>query len=69
MKQIKYYTYLGENGTITSPIFLPGIYSVCKVHLEADEGMVLTNGIKTVKAIVVPESELKTWKEVLAENQ
>lgn len=66
MTQTKYYTYLGENGSITSPVFLPNIYSICKVQLEADEGFILTNGKRKVKAILVPEREVKDWTEIKA---
>lgn len=66
MVQTKYYTYLGENGSITSPVFLPNIYSICKIQLEADEGYVLTNGEKTTKAILVPEREVGNWTEIKA---
>lgn len=64
MTQTKFFTYLGENGTITSPIFLPGIYSICKIQIVADEGYLLTDGKKNVKATVVPESELNNWREI-----
>lgn len=66
MIQTKYYIYLGENGSITSPVFLPNIYSICKVQLEADEGFMLTNGEKIVKAIIVPEKEVGQWQEIKA---
>lgn len=66
MTKTKYYTYLGENGSITSPVFLPNIYSICKVQLEADEGFMLTNGKKTVKAVLVPEREVNDWTEIQA---
>ena len=64
MIQTKYFTYLGENGSITSPVFLPGIYSICNVQLEAEEGFVLTNGTKTTKAITIPEREVENWHEI-----
>lgn len=64
MVQEKIYTYLGVNGTITSPIYLEGIYSICKVQLIADNGKILTNGKKEVSAILVPESEVKDWSEI-----
>jgi hypothetical protein len=38
------YTYLGTNGTITSPVFLEGIYSVKKIRLMAAEDKWLTDG-------------------------
>ena len=54
------YTYLGTNGTITSPVHLEGIYSTKKYRLVAGLNKVLTKdgGITTVKSIVVPEDEL-----------
>ena len=64
MTQQKIYTYLGVNGTITSPVYLEGIYSVCKIQLIADEGKVLSNGEKMVQSILVPESEVKNWTEI-----
>lgn len=64
MIQTKYFTYLGENGSITSPIYLPNIYSICKVQIEADEGFMLTDGKKIVKATIIPESELNNWREI-----
>ena len=36
MKKTLCYTYLGENGTLTSPIHLLGIYSIKKYELIAD---------------------------------
>ena len=41
IKQVTY-TYLGTNGTLTTPIHLEGIYSVKKIVLTADEGKKLT---------------------------
>ncbi len=59
------YTYLGTNGTITSPIHLEGIYYVKKYHLEAEANKMLTkDGVKLVKTITVPEEEVDQWKEV-----
>ena len=66
MKKTAFYTYLGTNGTITSPIHLEGIYYVLKYRLEADENKVLTNddGKTLVKIITVPADEVDEWKEV-----
>ena len=36
------YTYLGTNGTITSPVHLEDIYYIRKVRLTADAGKQLT---------------------------
>ncbi len=66
MKKTAFYTYLGTNGTITSPIHLEGIYFVLNYRLEADENKMLTkdNGITCVKMVTVPEDEVDEWKEV-----
>lgn len=66
MKKTAFYTYLGTNGIITSPIHLEGIYYVLKYRLEADENKMLSNdnGKTLVKMVTVPEDELDQWKEV-----
>ena len=59
------YTYLGTNGTITSPIHLEGIYSVVKYRLEAENGKKLTKDNKSfVKEVVVAEDDIELWEEV-----
>lgn len=58
------YTYLGTNGTLTTPIHLEGIYHIKKYLLVAEKGKVLTNGIKKVKVISVLEEELPSWVEI-----
>ena len=59
------YTYLGTNGTITSPVHLEGIYSVKKVRLYAEDGMQLTkDGTHFYSVITVPEAEVSLWFEV-----
>ena len=66
MKKTPIYTYLGTNGTITSPVHLEGIYSVLKYRLEVESSdKFLTKDDKTfVKIITVPEDELEEWREV-----
>ena len=60
------YTYLGTNGTITSPVHLEDIYYVVKYRLEAERGKVLTrdNGVTTFSIVTVPEDEVDQWKEI-----
>lgn len=59
------YTYLGTNGTISTPIYLEGIYSVKNYNLIAEMGKVLTkDGINTYGHITVPENELDQWYEI-----
>lgn len=58
-----YYTYLGTNGTITSPVHLEDIYYVRKIKLSAKDGYYLTDGIQKVYTIMVPEEEVDQWQE------
>ena len=59
------YTYLGTNGTLTTPIHLEGIYSVKKIILTADEGKMLTkNGVDFVKKVSTTDLEVDLWQEV-----
>ena len=66
-KQVTY-TYLGTNGTLTTPIHLEGIYSVKKIVLTADEGKKLTkDNINLVDRVTVRnDEEVELWKEVSA---
>lgn len=58
------YTYLGTNGTLTTPVHLEGIYHITKYFLMAEEGKILTNGKDKVKNILVLEDELSSWQEI-----
>ena len=65
MKTVKIYTYLGTNGTITSPVHLEGVYSVVKYNLLPENGHQLTkDGVKLYDFKTVEEKELKDWYEV-----
>ena len=64
MTQQKIYTYLGTNGTITSPVYLPGIYSIEKINLIADDKKVLTDGKKKVGSVIVLPEEVSRWTEI-----
>lgn len=70
MKTKILYTYLGTNGTITSPVFLENIYSIKKYQLIADDGMVLTKDNKnyTKTTLVSSQNEIQHWKEVTDKN-
>lgn len=64
IKQVLY-TYLGTNGSLTTPIHLEGIYSVRKVRLIADEGKKLTKDFKNLfDTVLVPEKDVDLWTEV-----
>ena len=59
------YTYLGTNGTITSPVHLEDIYYTRKVRLTADAGKQLTkDNVNYSSVVTVPEEEVDLWKEV-----
>lgn len=65
MKKEKYYTYLGTNGTITSPVHLEDIYYTVKYSLEAENNKVLTKDNKNfVTRVLVSEADLELWSEV-----
>lgn len=63
------YRYLGTNGIIESPVHLEDIYYTRLVILTADKNKVLTNGVKKVKSVRVPEEEVSEWKEVYVKGQ
>ena len=65
MKKTPIYTYLGTNGTITSPVHLEGIYSVVNYRLEADADKILSKdgGSTTAKVVTVPADEVELWEE------
>lgn len=60
----EYYTYLGDNGTITTAVYIPGVNCVKKYFLSTDENHLLTNGKITCSARMVTERELPEWKEI-----
>lgn len=61
------YEYLGTNGTICSPVHLEDIYYIRKIKLFAEDGKVLTNGVRTEKVVLIPEDELDQWTEIESE--
>lgn len=69
MKKVELYVYLGDSGTITTGMYIPGAVGIKKYQLIADEDKMLTNGENFVKSIIIPERELSSWKEVLIDGQ
>lgn len=60
-----FYTYLGTNGTVSTPIFLENIYSTKKYQLIAEPGKLLTkDGKETYNSIFVPVNEVDEWYEI-----
>lgn len=69
MTQKIYYTYLGEEGIVTTTQKIPGINGVKKILLQADPGKKLTKDGKTfIDSILIPESHLALWKEVVGQD-
>ena len=65
MQKEIYYTYLGTNGTITSPVHLEDIYYTVKYSLTAEGNKMLTKDNKNfVKRVLIPEADLELWSEV-----
>lgn len=64
MKKEVMYTYLGTNGTITSPVHIEDTYYIRKIALHADVGKILSKDGKNFKSyVLVPEEEIGLWKE------
>lgn len=65
MRKVVYYTYLGDNGTITTPLHIPGVYSIKQYLLVADENKRLTkDGVQFTPSVLIPEADLGLWYEV-----
>lgn len=65
MTKTVYYTYLGTNGVIESPVHLEDVFYTRKLRLVADQGKQLTkDGEHFVASVIIPEDELAEWKEM-----
>lgn len=63
------YLYLGENGSILSPVRLTEIHCVKKIRLAAETNCKLTkDGVNFYNVITVPESEVDEWYEVAGQE-
>jgi hypothetical protein len=59
------YTYLGTNGSVTTPIHLEGVPAMKKVRIKPAIGKRITNGTTiTESSVIVAESEVANWKEI-----
>lgn len=69
MKKSLQYLYLGENGSILSPVKLPDVYHIKKYKLVAEIGYKITKDDKHFyDSIIIPESELNEWHEVIGQE-
>ena len=65
MTKILIYTYLGTNGTLSTPIHLEGIYAVKNYKLIAKQNYSLTkDNINFYKSIMVNENDVASWYEI-----
>jgi hypothetical protein len=66
MKKTILYTYLGTNGSITTPIHLEDIYYVRKVKLiaEGSRKYLTKDGEHLYKMVTIPENEIEEWREI-----
>lgn len=66
MKKTILYTYLGTNGSITTPIHLEDIYYVRKVKLTAEGSRkyLTKDGEHLYKMVTIPENEIEEWREI-----
>ena len=69
MKITEVYIYQGDNGTITSPIKLPGVESIKKIRLGAEPRKILTNGNEKTRMKEVHEEEISLWYEIDATEE
>lgn len=68
MVRKKMYRYFGRNGFITTYILLDGIDNVPMYHLDADKGMVLTDGEKYRQSVEIFAEDLDKWIEIQDPN-
>lgn len=62
-KQVMY-TYLGTNGSITTPVHIEDTYYIRKIELRPAPGMKLSkDGVSFVYLALVPEEDVPQWKE------
>lgn len=58
------YRYLGTNGVIESPVHLEDIYYVRVNVLTADDGKILTDGLRKEKQVRCLDDEVSQWREI-----
>lgn len=59
------YLYVGENGSILSPVKLPDVYHIKKYKLIADANCQITkDGKNFYNSTIIPFSEVDLWYEV-----
>lgn len=64
MRKIKRYRYIGRNGILTSYVELDNVPCSIIYILEAEEGKLLTDGVKTERVVHVYEENVSNWYEI-----
>ena len=65
MNKTLIYTYLGTNGTLTTPIHLPDVYCIKQYQLIADTKKKLTkDGVNLFNAITIDINDIDNWFEI-----
>lgn len=58
------YTYLGNNGFVTTPVVLEGLPFMKRICLAAEkDNILIKDGVKR-KTVTVPEKDVENWVEV-----
>ena len=66
MKKIVLYTYLGTNGSITSPVHLEDTYYTRKLRLIADNRFkrLTKDGKQLFEDVIIDENAFNEWYEI-----
>lgn len=66
MKKIVLYTYLGTNGSITTPVHLEDIYYTRKIKLSADNKFkrLTKDGKQLFESVIIDENSINDWYEI-----
>lgn len=62
------YKYLANNGILITSLYFEDMKYIPMLLLTADEGMVLTNGIRITKEVDIEAADLELWKEIPEEE-
>ena len=64
MKKIRYYRYIGRNGTVTTQVLLDNVIKIDLYNLIADEGKILTDGESKAHSVYVHIDDVDKWTEI-----
>ena len=64
MKKIRYYRYIGRNGTVTTQVLLDNAIKIDLYNLIADEGKILTDGENKIHSVYIHVDDVDKWIEI-----